>query len=57
MITATRKSTTISPEGKVIVNVTRSNIEMQDASGDWLYLYLDSSQRQTLLAALQAADS
>ena len=57
MITATHQSTTISPEGTISVSVTRANVEIKDASGDWLFLYLDSSQRQTLLAALQAADS
>ena len=57
MITATHQSTTISPEGTISVNVTQSNLEIKDASGDWLFLYLNSSQRQALLAALQAADS
>ena len=57
MITATHQSTTVSPEGPITVSVTRANVEIKDANGDWLFLYVDSSQRKALLAALQAADS
>ncbi len=57
MITATHQTTTASPEGTITVNVSRHNVEIRDANGDWLFLYLNSSQRQALLDALQAADS
>jgi hypothetical protein len=57
MITATHQTTTASPSGQIKVDISRNTVEIKDSDGDWLFLFLTSSQRQTLLAALQAADS
>ena len=47
-------STTLRPAGELQVSNSHSGLDIKDANGDYLYLHLNSQQRQAILAALQA---
>ena len=47
-------STTLRPEGELQVSNSHSGLDIKDANGDYLYLHLNSQQRQAILVALQA---
>jgi|TARA_Y100000015_G_C2328976_1_gene60268 hypothetical protein len=47
-------STTLRPAGELQVSNSHSGLDIKDANGDYLYLHLNSQQRQAILTALQA---
>ena len=47
-------STTLRPAGELQVSNSHSGLDIKDANGDYLYLHLNSQQRQAILTVLQA---
>ena len=47
-------STTIRPAGELQVSYGQGSLSIKDANGDYLYLSLNSQQRQAILEVLKA---
>ena len=47
-------STTIRPAGELQVSYGQGSLNIKDANGDYLYLSLNSQQRQAILEVLKA---